>query len=208
MHPGSASMYSIGDLEIGFVATGEGRGKLFVKKAKDEKGIVYRLTAVLYVHDWNIMRAMIKTSEHGQVQDEFEIESKEKNLNADEIKSLQQDFEKLFLNRLSVVDYLSSYPDKLEKLKAHRSQAGKAQIQISESPKKNLAILRIKTKDRPGLLLEVAQVLYLLHLDIVSLEAGMIGQDADDIFYIRHENNKALEGDDRLRLLDELRKVL
>lgn len=201
-------IHNIGDLEIGLVPVGDRRAKLFVRKAKDEKGIIYRLTAVLYVHDYDILRAMVNTTEQGQVQDEFEIESQKQDIDTKTINMLLQDFEKLFLKKISVMDYLQAYPEKIEKLKDSRSNLRKPQIQISESPKKNIAILRIKSQDRPGLLFAIAQVLYILQYDILSIEAGKIHSDVDDIFYIRPEKETPLNAEERLQLLNELQKVL
>ena len=68
--------------------------------------------------------------------------------------------------------------------------------------------LRIQTKDRSGLLCDIARMLYLECMDILSVEANTKGSDVDDIFEIKSESGHSLEEGMQQRLVRNLKSIL
>ena len=104
--------------------------------------------------------------------------------------------------------YLSSYPKKLEELYSYHQKGHKPVIEIADAPEGDHTILRVNTVDRPGLLFEISQLLYLLYVDIISFEAAGEGDNAKDIFLIRREDGTAIDAMGKQRIMEALLKVL
>lgn len=175
----------------------------------NEKGIVFRITSVLYVHDYNICEARAETSPEGLVRDTFIIESTSgAKFTKKTEKEIRQDLTALFSKETTPMQYLSMHPEKIEKLTSRASAPGGSTISFTEDNKDSVTIMHIDTEDRPGLLFEISQLLYMLYVDILSFEAGShIGQ-AHDTFYLKKEDGSRLDDYTRKKVEESLKKIL
>jgi [protein-PII] uridylyltransferase len=179
--------------------------KLQLFFAKDERGIVYRVTSVLSANNWNILSASIRSLENGQIEDEFLIQNDEgKMLDETEITLLKNEIKQLFLEEISITSYL------IKKNKKIKTEKGNPNAILTFQTSSNEAItkLRIQTKDRSGLLSDIARMLYLECVDILSVQAKTIGDNVDDLFEIQSESGYSLDSNMQAKLERNLKNIL
>ena len=162
---------------------------LTFKNENNEKGLIYKLTSVLFVHGWNIIQATAKTNFDGIVEDSFLIEPIDQTSFTDEtLQNINKDLTQLLKGDVSVLEYLTQYPQVSKKLESFHNIRNVAKIDISQTNDPSLTILTIQSSDRPGLLFEISQVLYLLNFDIESFKASYNEDGIFDTLYLRKEN--------------------
>lgn len=92
------------------------RGESYALKvniSRNEIGIIYRVTAVLYVHGWNIEEAIAETSVDGYIQDIFIVRRIDGEAMTDEhLNAIHLDLKELFYGGVSVMNYLAKHPRK------------------------------------------------------------------------------------------------
>lgn len=59
-------------------------------------------------------------------------------------------------------------------------------IEVTEASNGSCSILKIKTADRPGLLVDIVRVLKDVNLNVVSAEVDTIGAEAQDDFFVTY----------------------
>ncbi len=173
--------------------------------ATDERGIVYRVTAVLYANNWNILGANIRSFENGQIEDEFLIQnSGGAILDEAELSKLKNEMQQLFRDEISIASYM------IKKGKKANSDKGNlnAKIIFETVANHDFTKLRIQTRDRSGLLCDIARMLYLECMDILSVQANTRGSEVDDIFEIKSESGHSLEEAMQVRLVRNLKNIL
>ena len=176
--------------------------KLFL--SKDQKGIIYRVTSVLYANDWSINSASLRTLQNDQIEDEFLIQHKSKlQLDETELQKLKDELEKLFKDEISITTYL------IKKGKSISSKKNtEANIQFSTNLDSDSSTLRIRTKDRDGLLCDISRLLFLECIEILSVDAKTYGTDVDDKFEIKSETGHSIEEGMQERLIRNLRTTI
>jgi [protein-PII] uridylyltransferase len=160
---------------------------------ENRKGIIYRVTAVLFAHGWDILEANFEILSGGMVKDIFLIRSfRNSCMDSFHLSKIENDLHKLFEKDLAVIDYLEYFPD-LPLLKPSERPPS---IQIFNPASIDSTVLDIRTTDRPGLLFEISQLLYLFDIDIVSVTAKSEDGLVRDSFLLRQDASD--------RLTDEL----
>ncbi len=187
-------------------ATKEGNNfRLQLFFATDERGIVYRVTSVLHANNWNILGANIRSLENGQIEDEFLIHnSSDAILDREELDKLKNEMQQLFRDEISIASYM------IKKGRKASSERGNstAKISFENVANQDLTKLRIQTRDRSGLLCDIARMLYLECMDILSVQANTRGEEVDDIFEIKSESGHSLEESMQTRLVRNLKSIL
>lgn len=59
-------------------------------------------------------------------------------------------------------------------------------IEVTEADNGSCSVLKIKTADRPGLLVDIVRVLKDVNLNVVSAEVDTIGTEAEDEFFVTY----------------------
>ena len=59
-------------------------------------------------------------------------------------------------------------------------------IEVTEAPNGSCSVLKIKTADRPGLLVDIVRVLKDVNLNVVSAEVDTVGTEAEDEFFVTY----------------------
>jgi len=172
---------------------------------ENRKGIIYRVTAVLFAHGWDILEANFEILSGGTVKDVFLIRSFHNssmdNLN---LSKIENDLHKLFEKNLAVIDYLESFPN-LPLLKPSERPPS---IQIFNPTSIDSTVLDIRTADRPGLLFEISQLLYLFDIDIVSVTAKSEDGQVRDSFLLRQDASDRLTEDLMEKIKIGLQKLI
>lgn len=82
---------------------------LKISFSQDELGILYRVTAVLYVMGWDILEAVAETSSEGHVQDLFVIRSWDgSEMTENTLTKIRRDLFSLFYESVTVETYLEN----------------------------------------------------------------------------------------------------
>jgi [protein-PII] uridylyltransferase len=110
----------------------------------------------------------------------------------------------LFEKNLAVIDYLESFPD-LPLLKPSERPPS---IQIFNPTSIDSTVLDIRTADRPGLLFEISQLLYLFDIDIVSVTAKSEDGQVRDSFLLRQDASDRLTEDLMEKIKIGLQKLI
>lgn len=171
------------------------RGEAYALKvniSKNEIGIIYRVTAVLYVHGWNIEEAIAETSMDGYIQDIFIVKRIDGSPMTDEhLNAIHADLHELFYGGMSVMNYLASDPEKMESLRAKVENA--PEIFLFNSEISDSTVMDLRMEDRPGILFEISQILFLFGVDILSFKAVTDSGQVRDTFLLRLENGSKLD---------------
>lgn len=93
------------------------QAKLVISNFKDEPGILYRITAVLFVHSWDIISATIRTV-NDKIEDVFTIEPHDHHIiiTKEILEKIESDLYKLLSNQTHISEYLANYPEKTRKI--------------------------------------------------------------------------------------------
>ncbi|MGJ4746529.1 hypothetical protein ACQV5M_09250 [Leptospira sp. SA-E8] len=171
------------------------RGEAYALKvniSKNEIGIIYRVTAVLYVHGWNIEEAIAETSMDGYIQDIFIVKRIDGSPMTDEhLNAIHADLHELFYGGMSVMNYLANHPEKMESLRAKVENA--PEIFLFNSEISDSTVMDLRMEDRPGILFEISQILFLFGVDILSFKAVTDSGQVRDTFLLRLENGSKLD---------------
>ncbi|TGK00694.1 hypothetical protein EHO59_12170 [Leptospira semungkisensis] len=171
------------------------RGEAYALKvniSKNEIGIIYRVTAVLYVHGWNIEEAIAETSTDGYIQDIFIVKRIDGSPMTDEhLNAIHADLKELFYGGMSVMNYLALHPEKMETLRAKLETS--PEIFLFNSEISDSTVMDLRMEDRPGILFEISQILFLFGVDILSFKAVTDSGQVRDTFLLRLENGSKLD---------------
>ncbi|PJZ76184.1 hypothetical protein [Leptospira neocaledonica] len=171
------------------------RGEAYALKvniSKNEIGIIYRVTAVLYVHGWNIEEAIAETSMDGYIQDIFIVKRIDGSPMTDEhLNAIHADLHELFYGGMSVMNYLANHPEKMESLRIKVETA--PEIFLFNSEISDSTVMDLRMEDRTGILFEISQILFLFGVDILSFKAVTDSGQVRDTFLLRLENGSKLD---------------
>ena len=78
-----------------------------------------------------------------------------------------------------------------------------SRVLINNKASKGATVIEVKTKDRPGLLFDLALALYQLRLNVVSAHICTYGEKAVDVFYVQNKDGSKAEHKTRQRNIHE-----
>ncbi|MCB1179504.1 MAG: hypothetical protein KDK36_18125 [Leptospiraceae bacterium] len=172
---------------------------------ENQVGIIYRATAVLFAYGWDILEANFEISENNLIEDIFLIRNNQnEEMTEISLKKIQTDLEELFFKDLKVIDYLERFPA----LTLTHPESTPPFIKIYNPSTIDCTVLDIRTSDRPGLLFEISQLLYLLDIDIISVTAKTEDQMVRDSFLLRMNQTEMLDLKTMEKLEEGLAKIL
>ncbi|MCG6167765.1 hypothetical protein LFX25_07995 [Leptospira sp. FAT2] len=165
---------------------------LKVNISNNEIGIIYRVTAALFVRGWNIGEAVAETSQDGYISDIFIIKNVDLLPMTDEmLQTIHSDLKEMFFQGVSVMSYLERFPEKAEYLK--NKDRSNIELFLFNSHGSDCTVMDLRMKDRPGIIFEISQLLFLYGIDILSFKAVTDSGSVRDTFLLRLENGNKLE---------------
>lgn len=165
---------------------------LKVNISNNEIGIIYRVTAALFVRGWTIEEAVAETSQDGYISDIFIIKNVDNLPMTDEmLNTIHSDLKEMFFQGVSVLSYLERFPEKAEYLK--NKEKHPIELFLFNSQGSDCTVMDLRMKDRPGIIFEVSQLLFLYGIDILSFKAVTDSGSVRDTFLLRLENGSKLE---------------
>lgn len=181
-------------------------GKYILKLSfsQNQAGIIYKVTAVLFANGFDITEANLETVE-GQVKDIFVIKSiYGKPMTLKDFEKIKQEIHKLFFGDLLVIDYLKQF-----QLPRSHPSTFPPSVYIFNPEGGDSTVLDVHTQDRPGLLFEISQLLYLMDIDILSVVATTEPTGlARDTFLIRMHQTEKLDFSTQEKLKEGLLSFL
>jgi [protein-PII] uridylyltransferase len=180
------------------------RYRLYFNTAKNRLGILYKISAALYVQNWNIIEMNAVTRQDGVVEDSFLIEPMEEKLSYILKYTLLSDIKKLLNSDLTAMSYISKFPKKWKGLyENNRKDSGKVTVRELSFHRYTLLI---ETVDRPGLIFEITQALYRFFFDIINMESVTKSERAYDKILVIRDPEKRSENDAQI-LKEALMKI-
>ncbi|EKR72652.1 hypothetical protein [Leptospira noguchii] len=170
----------------------DGSYALKVNISNNEIGIIYRVTAALFVRGWTIEEAVAETSQDGYISDIFIVKSVENlPMTEEALHLIQKDLKEMFFQGISVLNYLERFPEKAEYLK--NKERCPIELFLFNSQGSDCTVMDLRMKDRPGIIFEVSQLLFLYGIDILSFKAVTDSNSVRDMFLLRLENGNKLD---------------
>ncbi|EMJ50435.1 hypothetical protein [Leptospira santarosai] len=170
----------------------DGSYALKVNISNNEIGIIYRVTATLFARGWTIEEAVAETSQDGYISDIFIVRNVESlPMTEDALHLIQTDLREMFFQGVSVLNYLERFPDKVEYIKNKNRYP--VDLSLFNSQGSDCTVMDLKMKDRPGIIFEVSQLLFLYGIDILSFKAITNSDSIRDTFLLRLENGGKLD---------------
>lgn len=193
-------------IQLELICTPKGENySLCLRFSENELGVIYRVTAVLFAYGWDILEANFGVDSEGRIEDIFLIRSfKGEEMGETQLGRIRSDLDSLFFQDVLVVDYLEKFP---ALILTHPSNKP-PRIKIFNPSTTDSTILDIQTTDRPGLLFEISQLLYLLDIDIISVTAKTDGGMIRDSFLLRVNETERLSDAAIQKLQEGLYKIL
>jgi [protein-PII] uridylyltransferase len=172
---------------------------------QNEKGIIYKVTAVLFAHSWDIMEAIAEIVEGGMVKDVFLIRSIDSSkLSLDSLNQIKSELKLMFEEEVDVLSYLKKYQKDPNDYKRKFSSS----VNIFNPSSIDSTVLDIRTYDRPGLLFEISYLLYLEEIDIISVTAKSEDKEIRDSFLLRTTEGEKLSEEACLELKNKFLEIL
>ncbi|EMY78250.1 ACT domain protein [Leptospira weilii serovar Ranarum str. ICFT] len=170
----------------------DGSYALKVNISNNEIGIIYRVTAALFVRGWTIEEAVAETSQDGYISDIFIVRNLENLPMTEEmLQVIQTDLKEMFFQGVSVLSYLEKFPEKAEYLK--NKERYPIELFLFNSQGSDCTVMDLRMKDRPGIIFEISQLLFLYGIDILSFKAVTDSGGVRDTFLLRLENGSKLD---------------
>ncbi len=193
-------------IDLSYIEKKNNNYLLKISFAENQNGIIYRVTAVLFAHDWDIVEAIAETVDENLVKDVFIIKSMtNEKLDGDSLFTIKHELNQLFYTDLTIENYFISYRKNIQKYKRNESSI----VHIFNPSSIDSTVLDIRTYDRPGLLFEISYFLYQKEIDIISFTAKSEGKEIRDSFLLVKSNGEKISDEFcetlRLELLDLLK---
>jgi len=184
-----------------------GEFELIVELPYDEPGILYKISAVLYIRNWNILELIAAPSDANGVFDKFVIKSMESgSIFLVQKALLMSDLRYILKKEVSVSQYLLFFK---EKIKLGKNMIySQPVVHVTKSKiEKNILIVKIFASDRPGLIFSVVEVLYHLYFNILNMSSDTKLDIAYDEIVVQRDPDKVSENDEKI-LKESLKNVL
>ena len=184
----------------------DNREILSLSVSMNERGILYKMTAVLLGYGWEIKEVVAETSSDGYVKDIFVIHSLLGEKLTDElVHKMELDLRQLILNDLGVAEYLKQ---KNTDPAQFRKAAEKKIINVFNPETSDFSLIDIRTSDRVALLFDISFFLFENDLDIISFTAISNETMVRDSFLVLKKNGERLAEDEMARLSEELSAIV
>jgi len=179
----------------------DGNYKLQFLFPHDASGILYKVTTVLFAYGWDILSAYSRPNEDAEVEDIFIVSStRHEALTKTACDTILDAVQELIEGGVTPDEFIARYPEKVQQIK--NARATKSDFVFEAYPKQHCSRLVVERPDRPGVLMQLTQVLYALGLDIISFSAEAVVQGVRDEFLINHSDGTEISDKDRGFLSD------
>lgn len=112
----------------------------------------------------------------------------------------------LVSEKITPEEFIARFPEKLQQIK--NARASKSDFVLERDPKHGCTTLIVERADRPGVLMQITQVLYTLGLDIIGFSAAAVYQGVRDEFLVEFADGTEISTEDRIFLADLLNQKL
>ncbi len=179
----------------------DGNYKLQFLFPQDASGILYKVTTILFAFGWDILSAYSRPNEDAEVEDIFIVTStKHEALTKTSCELILVAIKDLISGETTPEDFIARYPEKIQQIK--NARATRSDFVFEPYPKQHCSRLVVERPDRPGVLMQITQVLYTIGLDIISFSAEAVVQGVRDEFLINHADGTEISEKDREFLSD------
>ena len=195
---------------IATVRVGPGPGEdveEIVVVSGDRSGLLADLTAVFAAHDLSILTAQLYTRRRksgDEVFDVFWVKIGDHTpLPARLAEALREDIIHRLTNRVSAQDLIArqSTPPPWS---IRPGPEVATHISVDNNASARYTVLDVFTRDRAGLLHEIARTLHELDLTIALAKVNTEGQSVADVFYVSDEDGKKIHDADRMKRLQRV----
>jgi len=179
----------------------DGNFKLQFLFPQDASGILYKVTTVLFAYGWDILSAYSRPNEDAEVEDVFIVTStRHEALTKTACDQILAAIKELVAQETTAEEFISRFPEKTQQIK--NARAIKSDFTLEPDARHHCTKLVVERPDRPGVLMQITQVLYALGLDIIAFSAQAVYQGVRDEFLIHHVDGTEISEADRLFLSD------
>ena len=200
------------DRDEGMVSVRVGPGRAedveeVVVVSEDRSGLLADLTAVFAAHDLSILTAQIYTRRRATGREAFDVFEVRIGHNTPKpatlAAALQEDVTQRMTNRISAQDLIArqSTPPPWS---VRPGPDVPTHISVDNNASLRYTVVDVFTRDRVGLLHEIARTLHQLDLSIALSKVNTEGQSVADVFYIADENGNKVHDRDRLKRLQRV----
>ncbi len=175
--------------------------------SSDRSGFLADLTAVFAAHDLSVLSAQIYTRQRpagNEVFDVFWVKIGENTpMPARLAEELREDIARRITNRISAEDLIArgSTPPPWA---VRPGPQVPTHISVDNNASAKYTIVDVFTRDRKGLLHEIARTLHELDLSIAVSKVNTEGQSVADVFYVADQDGKKLRDPERLKSLQRV----
>jgi len=179
----------------------DGNYKLQFLFPTDASGILYKVTTVLFAYGWDILSAYSRPNEEAEVEDIFIVTStRHEALSKSACDTILSAVRELISDETTPDNFIGRFPERVQQLK--NARAIRSDFAFEPYPKQHCSRLVVERPDRPGVLMQITQVLYTIGLDIISFSAEAVVQGVRDEFLINHADGTEISEKDRAFLSD------
>jgi [protein-PII] uridylyltransferase len=173
----------------------------------DRSGLLADLTAVFAAHDLSILAAQLYTRQRESGDEVFDVFWVRVGDNtptpARLAEALQEDIAHRVTNRISAQDLIArqSTPPPWS---VRRGPEVPTHISVDNNASLRYTVVDVFTRDRIGLLHEIARTMHQLDLTIALAKVNTEGQSVADVFYVSDADGKKVHDDERLKRLQRV----
>ncbi|MCZ6806766.1 MAG: [protein-PII] uridylyltransferase [Deltaproteobacteria bacterium] len=175
--------------------------------SSDRSGLLADLTAVFAAHDLSVLSAQIYTRQRPSGNEAFDVFwvkiAEHTPMPARLAQELQQDITHRVTNRISAEDLIArqSTPPPWS---MRPGPEVPTHISVDNNASAKYTVVDVFTRDRAGLLHEIARTLHELDLSIAVSKVNTEGQSVADVFYVADADGKKLQDPERLKHLQRV----
>jgi len=173
----------------------------------DRSGLLADLTAVFAAHDLSILRAQIYTRRRNAGDEAFDVFWVKVGDNtpapARLAEALQEDIAQRLTNRISAQDLIArqSTPPPWS---VRPGPDVPTHVSVDNNASSRYTVIDVFTRDRVGLLHEIARTLHQMDLTIALSKVNTEGRSVADVFYVAEADGKKVQLPDRLKRLQRV----
>jgi [protein-PII] uridylyltransferase len=173
----------------------------------DRSGLLADLTAVFAAHDLSVLTAQLYTRRRKSGDEVFDVFwvkiGDETPLPARLAEALREDIVHRLTNRVSAQDLLARHSTP-PPWSIRPGPEVATHISVDNNASARYTVLDVFTRDRAGLLHEIARTLHELDLTIALAKVNTEGQSVADVFYVSDEDGKKIDDADRMKRLQRV----
>ncbi len=173
----------------------------------DRSGLLADLTAVFAAHDLSVLTAQLYTRRRKSGDEVFDVFwvkiGDDTPLPARLAEALREDIVHRLTNRVSAQDLLARHSTP-PPWSIRPGPEVATHISVDNNASARYTVLDVFTRDRAGLLHEIARTLHELDLTIALAKVNTEGQSVADVFYVSDEDGKKIDDADRMKRLQRV----